>query len=110
MKLVSVTVCMRTYTVDMTEQDYMATICDTSLVGNSACEPSPCLARTCFPQTCLIPTDIKFSLICEKIDAVNKELTYVINVLAHIITLLSFLFFCVIVEELLTLFIGSQRR
>ena len=97
MKLVSVTVCMRTYTVDMTEQDYMATICDTSLVGNSACEPSPCLARTCFPQTCLIPTDIKFSLICEKIDAVNKALTYVIKCLALIVTILSYLCCCVVV-------------
>ena len=51
---------------------------------------------------------IKSSVLCEKIDVVNKELTYVINVLAHIITLLSFLFFVSLLKSFWLFLLGAS--
>ena len=61
------------------------------------------LTTFCFP-TCVIPTYIKFGIICEKIDVLNKSLPYAIKFLARILTVLSFLFFCVVVADCFLLF------
>ena len=87
MKLVYVPVCMQPDALDFTYQDCMSTICDAMIYVNSACQPRPHLTITrCFP-TCVIPKEIKFRVICENIDAVNKASPYVIKFVAQIVTL-----------------------
>ena len=78
MKLVSVSICTRPGMVDITDQDYLAaTVCDTRLVVNWECYPIPILTITrCYP-TCIIPIDIKFGVLFEKIDVVNMAFPYV---------------------------------
>ena len=106
-KLMSVSVCPRYAAVEVTKQDFLATLSDTRIVGNSACYPNYCLTTTiCWP-TCIIPTEINFFGLFEKIDIVNKALPYVINCVAWIVTVLNFICCCVIVAEFFTLLFGA---
>ena len=99
MQLVSVHACMWPDVVDVTDQDCLETLCDTMLVGNLACYPSPRLTITCCLPNCLISTEITFGVISEKIDVVNKASPYVINFVAMIVTVLSFPYCFVVVAE-----------
>ena len=99
MKLVSVPVCTKPDAVDVTDQDCLTTLHDTSLVENLACYPSPRLTITCCFPTCLIPTEINSGMLCDKLDVLNKAYLYVINVLVWIVTVLSFLCCYVFVTE-----------
>ena len=65
-QLNSLPISKRPDSVDLTYQDCMATLLYTRLVGNPACYPSPRLTTTCFFPTCIIPTDIKLVMLCEK--------------------------------------------
>ena len=103
MKLVYVPICTGTDTVDVTAQDYLATLRETRLVGNSACYTSSCITITWCCPTCLIPTEIKFDVLYEKIDVVNKASPYVIKFVYWIVTVLYFLCFCVVVANVLTI-------
>ena len=100
MKLVSMPVFKWPDTVDVTDQDCLTTLRDTRCVCNSACYPSPCPSITSCLPTYLIPTEIKFGVICQKIDVVNKESPYVIKFVALIVTILSFLCCCVVVADI----------
>ena len=63
--------------------------------------PAPTSPKTlCYP-TCLIPIDIKFGMLCDKIDVVNKAFPYVIKFLSRVVSVLSFFCCCVIVAEFL---------
>ena len=99
MKIVSVPIFIWPDVVDVTDQDCMDTLCDTSIVGDSACYTRHHLTTTFCCPTCLIPTEINFGMIGEKIDVVNKALPYVIIFVARIVTVLSFICCCVIVAE-----------
>ena len=83
--------------MDITDLDCMATLCKNRLVRNSDYYPIPCLTITICCPTCLIPKYIKFGVIFEKIDIVNKASTYVIKFVACIVTVLSYLCCCVVV-------------
>ena len=88
MQLVHVLVCMQPDVVDVTDQDCMTALCDTMLVHNLEFQPSPRLNTTiCFP-TCIIPTEIKFVVLCDKIDVVNNISPYVIKFVSWIVTVL----------------------
>ena len=101
MQLVSVIICTCTNVSYVTYQDSISTLCDTGLVGNLTCQPSPCLIiNFCFP-TCLIPTEIKFVVLCEKIDFKNKALPYTIKVVSHIVTIMYFMCCCIDVADFL---------
>ena len=91
MKIVSVHVYMRPNAVDFTDQEYLVTLRNTRLVVNLDFYPSPRLTITCCCPTCLIPTEIKFGVLCEKIDFVNLVLPYVFKCLDQIVTVLYFL-------------------
>ena len=94
--------------MDVTDQDCLAILSDTRRVGNLAYYPIPRLTITFCRSTFFIPTEIKFSVICEKIDVVNKVLPYVIKFVACIAIVLSFLCCCVVVSYVFTLFILGQ--
>ena len=79
MQLLSVTLCTRPDTVDVTDQDCLATLRDNRIVGNLECYTSPCLTINCCFPPCLIPIETKFGVIFEKIDVVNKASPYVIK-------------------------------
>ena len=95
---------MRPDTVDVTDEDCMATLCDNRLVGNSAYYSIPRLTIAFFCPTFLILTEIKFGIICNKIGVVNKSLPYAMKIVARIVTILSFLYFFGIVAEFFTIF------
>ena len=96
----SVPICTHTDAVDLPVQDCLPNIHATRLVGNLACSSISCLTITCCCPTCLIPTEIKFDALCEKIDVVNKAVTYVIKFVAWIVTVLSFICLCVVVADI----------
>ena len=66
MQILPVPVCIRPDTMDINDQDCMATLCGTRLVENSSCYPRTQLTITCCSRTFLIPTDIKFGMIFDK--------------------------------------------
>ena len=104
-QLVSVPVFTRTDAVEVTDQDCLSTLFDTRIVVNFSCYPSPRITiNFCWP-TCIIPKEIKFVVICEKIDVVNQVSQYLIRLLSHIVTVLSFLCWCFIVAKVLKLFL-----
>ena len=91
MKLVSLTVCTRPDEVDVTNRVFLATLSDTSIVRNFSCQSIPRLTITlCLPKF-LIPTEIKFGMLCEKTDVVNKSFPYEIKYLVWILNVVSFL-------------------
>ena len=104
----SVTICKRNDAVYVTYQDYLDALCDTRRVVNLSCYPRPRLTITFCCPAYLIPTEIKFGMIFDKIDVVNKALPYVIISVARIVTILSFLCCCAVAEEFLTILIWSQ--
>ena len=105
MQIVNVHVCTWPNVVDVTDQDCLNILRDTRLLGDFTCQPSPRPTIIfCFP-TYIIPTQINFGVRCEKIDIVNKVFLYVIKLVSRIVTVISFLFCCVIVVEFFTLFI-----
>ena len=108
MQLVYVPILTQPDAVGVTDQDCLPTLRDIRLVYNLACYPIPCLTITrCF-LPCLIPTEIKFIMLCEKIDIVNKASPYIIKFISWVVTVLSFLCCCVIVAEFFFFFLGSS--
>ena len=107
MQLLSMTLCLLTDLVGLTDQDCLETLCDTMLVGNLACYPSPRLTITCCLPTCIITTEIKFGVISEKIDVVNNASSYVINFVSQVLIVLSFPCCCVVVADFLLFLFGS---
>ena len=99
MQLLSLPVYVRPDEVDVTDQDFLAILRDTILVGNLPCYPSPSFTITwCFPDS-LVPTEINFGVLCKKIDVTNKASPHVIKILDWIVTVLSFPCFWVVVAE-----------
>ena len=99
MQIFSVPVFTQPDTVDITDQDCLVTLRETSLVQNSACYPSPHLTINSCCQTCFIPTDIKFGMIFDEVYVLNKASPYIIKFVDWIVTFLSFLCCCIIIAE-----------
>ena len=98
-QLLSVPVCTIPYVVDATDQDCLTTLHGNSLVETISFYPIPRLTITfCFP-TCIIPTDIKSGIFCDRFDVLNKASMYVINFVVWILTVLSFICCYVVVAE-----------
>ena len=111
MQIFSVPVFTQPDTVDITDQDCLVTLRETSLVQNSACYPSPHLTINSCCQTCFIPTDIKFGMIFDEVYVLNKASPYIIKILDwienHPVLSLLLYHYC---RVFLLFFIWSQRQ